>query len=198
MWYDSTITSCIRLNITGRLALKLVDKKGLSMEKAAVMALVYTTILWAVEPLQSCAEGHKIGRRVGQQSGDVTNMLTNWHFSIFTTYFAGESLDSVRMSIEDYIMTVRSQDNHVFQGQSILLYHQARVLKEGMCAFDKTSSNILTEAEAQQKLSNTLFHSVFKIHQLVRAYLFRKHLDIVDVSISDDIERNKHPLRTGM
>ena len=36
MWYDSIITSCIPLNITGRLALKLVDKKGLSMEKAAV------------------------------------------------------------------------------------------------------------------------------------------------------------------
>ena len=44
----------------------------------------------------------KIGRRVGQQSGDVPNMLTNWHFSIFTTYFAGESLDCVRMSIEDH------------------------------------------------------------------------------------------------
>ena len=91
---------------------------------------------------------------------------------------------------------MRSQDNHVFLGQSILLYHQARVLKEGMCA-SSPSSNILTEAEAQQKLSNTLFHSIFKIHQLVRAYLFRKHLDTVDISISDDIERNKHPLRTG-
>ena len=44
----------------------------------------------------------KIGRRVVQQSGDVPNMLTNWHFSIFTTYFAGESLDCVRMSIEDH------------------------------------------------------------------------------------------------
>ena len=58
--------------------------------------------------------------------------------------------------------------------------------------------NIPTEKEALAQFSDPIFLTSYKIHQLVRAYLFRQFddlqsLDIVD--ISDDIEKNKHQLR---
>ena len=54
----------------GRLAMKLVEEKALSKSKSAVIGLVYLTILWTSEPLQSTAHAHDLGRKVGQQSGD--------------------------------------------------------------------------------------------------------------------------------
>ena len=182
---------------TGRLALKLVDT-GLSVDKSALIALVYTTILWAVEPLQSCAEAYKIGIKVGQQSGDFLYSSVNWQLSIMTSYLAGVNLDKVQRSMEDYILTVQRQNRHLLGG-SILLFHQARVLKEGLIALDiEPPNNIPTEKEALEQFSSPLFLSNYKIHQLVRAYLLHRLDDLQSldmVNISDDIAQNKHPLR---
>ena len=207
---------------TGRLALKLVENTGLSVDKSALIALVYTTILWAVEPLQSCAEAYKIGIKVGQQSGDVLHKLVNWQMSIMTSYLAGDNLDKVQAANnEDFILTMQSQNAGHLLGGSILLFHQARVLKEGLIALDieppnniptekeavertvraldaKPSKSILTEEEALQLFSSPLFLSNYKIHQLVRAYLLHRLDDLQSldmVNISDDIAQNKHPLR---
>ena len=183
---------------TGRLALKLVENKITSVDKSALIALVYTTILWAVEPLQSCAEAYKIGIRVGQQSGDVLHKLVNWQMSIMTSYLAGVNLDKVQANNEDFILTMQSQNRHLLGG-SILLFHQARVLKEGLIALDiEPPNNIPTEKEALEQFSSPLFLSNYKIHQLVRAYLLHRLDDLQSldmVNISDDIAQKKHPLR---
>ena len=183
---------------TGRLALKLVENTGLSVDKSALIALVYTTILWAVEPLQSCAEAYKIGIKVGQQSGDVLHKLVNWQMSIMTSYLAGDNLDKVQANNEDFILTMQSQNGHLLGG-SILLYHQACALKEGLIALDiEPPNNIPTEKEAVEQFRSPLFLSNYKIHQLVRAYLLHRLDDLQSldmVNISDDIAQNKHPLR---
>ena len=95
---------------------------------------------------------------------------------------------------------MESQKNRALIGYAILLHHQPRVLKEGLIALDldaKTPGNIPTEKEALERFSDPAFLSSYKIHQLVRSYLFHRldelqSLDIVH--ISDDIERNKHQL----
>ena len=183
---------------TGRLALKLVENKLSLVLKSAVIATVYHLILWTSDPLQSIIEAHEVGRKVGQQTGDFLCSSVNWHLSIMTSYVAGVSLGKVQTNFEDYIMTMLSRNGGIFVGGSILLFHQARILKDGLCALDtKPSNNIPTEREAMQLFSNSLFLTNNKIHQLVRAFLFHRlddlqSLDIVD--ISGDIERNKHQL----
>ena len=182
---------------SGRLALKLVENK-LVVHKSAVIGAVCHLILWASDPLQSIIEAHEMGRKVGKQMGDFLSSSVNWHFSIIISYVAGVSLDKVQTNIEDYIMTMQSRNGRVYVGGSILLFHQARVLKDGLCALDaKPSNNIPSEEEALQLFSNPLFLTNNKISQLVRAYLFRRFgdlqsLDIVD--ISDVIKRNKQHL----
>jgi len=184
---------------TGRLALKLVENTLSIVNKSAVIAGVYSFILWAVEPLQSIAEAHRLGRRIGEQTGDYLHTALNWHFSILLSYLAGGSLTEVIANIQDYITTMQGQSGETFIRGPILLYHQARVLKEGLCELDvEPPNNILTEAEAHQRFSSVpLFLSQNKVHQLVRAYLFRRLNDVsLDiVNISNDIERNRHQLR---
>ena len=60
------------LLFTGRIALKLVEKKSSIVHKSGVIAGVYLAILWTVQPLQSIAEAHRLGRKIGQQTGDVS------------------------------------------------------------------------------------------------------------------------------
>jgi len=121
-----------------------------------------------------------------QQTGDFLYSAMNWHVSALTAYHAGQSLDNVQNSIEDYIMTMHSRNGRIFEGVPILLFHQARVLKDGLCALDtKPSNNIPSEEEALQQFSGPLFLTNYKIHQLTRAYLFcrlddAQSLDIVD------------------
>ena len=183
---------------SGRLALKLVENKLSVVHKSAVIGAVYHLILWASDPLQSIIEAHEMGRKIGKQMGDFLSSSVNWHFSIIISYVAGVSLDKVQTNIEDYITTMQSRNSRIFFGGSIMLFHQARVLKDGLCALDvKPSNNIPSEEEALQLFSNSLFLTNNKISQLVRAYLFRRFddlqsLDIVD--ISDVIERNKQHL----
>ena len=154
---------------TGRLALKLVEKKLSLVHKSAVIAAVYHLILWASDPLQSIIEAFEIGRKVGQQSGDFLYSSANWHASTLASYHAGQSLDNVQRSNEDYIMTMQRQKTGIFLSGSILLFHQARVLKDGLCALDaKPSNDIHTEREAMQLFSNSLFLTNYKIHQLVK------------------------------
>ena len=187
---------------TGRLALKLVENKLSVVHKSVVIAAVYHLILWASDPLQSIVEAHSLGRRIGAQAGAFLSSVVNWHMSTLASYNAGQSLDNVQRSNEDYITTMQRQKTGIFLSVSILLFHQARVLKDGLCALDdKPSNNIPTEKEALEQFNDPVFLSQYKVHQLVRAYLFRRlddlqSLDIVD--ISGDIERNKHQLRPNL
>ena len=198
MWLNHHILPFSTHLFTGRLALKLVENKSLVVHKSAVIAAVNYLILWASDPLQSIIEAHEIGRKVGQQTGDFLHSAMNWQSSIVTSYLVGACLDKVKANSEDSIVVMESQKNFGFIGYAILYYHQPRVLKEGLIALDaKTPGNILTEKEALAQFSDPIFLTSYKIHQLVRAYLFRRlddlqSFDIVD--ISDLIERNKHPI----
>ena len=155
--------------LTGRLALKLVENKLSVIHKSLVIAAVYHLILWASDPLQSIIEAFEIGRKVGQQSGDFHSSSLDWHASIMTSYVAGVSLGKVQTNFEEFILTMKSRNSREFIGGSIVHFHQARVLKDGLCALDaKPSNDIPTEREAMQLFSNSLFLTNYKIHQLVK------------------------------
>ena len=184
---------------TGRLALKLVENKITSVHKSAVISAVYHLILWTSDPLQSVIGALEIGRKVGQQRGDFLYSAANLHWHAIASYHAGQRLDNVQRSIEDYILTVQREKTGIFLPGSILLYHQACALNDGLCALDeKPSNNIPTEKEALEQFSSPIFLSNYKIHQLVRAYLLHRLDDLQSldmVNISDDIAQKKHPLR---
>jgi len=123
--------------------------------------------------------------------------------SLTTSYHASHSLDKVQTNIADYIVTMQTQKSKLFVGYSALLFHQARVLKDGFCALDdKPSKNIPSEEEAlQQSSGDSLLLTNNKIHQLVRAYLFRQFDDVQSLDIVDilsDILENKHQLRPNL
>ena len=172
-----------------------MEKETSVVHKSGVIAGVYLTILWTSQPLQSIVEAHRVGRKVGQQTGDVLHTRLNWYLSIITDYLAGGSLTLVLDSVQDYIMS--DQKGHAFLWGATLLYHQTRVLKEGKCALDKTPPNeILTEGDVQKAFPSPFIQYVYKFHQLVRAYLFRQLDDVcLHIDMLDDFERNKHQLR---
>ena len=125
---------------------------------------------------------------------------------IVTSYCAGDSLDDIQKNAQDLIITNKDSQISLLLdvGTSLLLYHQARVLKGGLLALDdKPPNNIPTEIETLQQFSSNpdffsannnslpLFLSANKIHQLVRAYLFRQ---LHDISL-DIADMNNHQLR---
>ena len=125
---------------------------------------------------------------------------------IVTSYCAGDSLDDIQKNAQDLIITNKDSQISLLldAGTSLLLYHQARVLKGGLLALDdKPPNNIPTEIETLQQFSTNpdffsannnslpLFLSANKIHQLVRAYLFRQ---LHDISL-DIADMNNHQLR---
>ena len=125
---------------------------------------------------------------------------------IVTSYCAGDSLDDIQKNAQDLIITNKDSQTSLLLdvGTSLLLYHQARVLKGGLLALDdKPPNNIPTEIETLQQFSTNpdffsannnslpLFLSANKIHQLVRAYLFRQ---LHDISL-DIADMNNHQLR---
>ena len=62
-----TIRICIFLSLlfTGRLALKLVERKESLVLKSRVIAMTYFAILWTAEPLHSIVDEHMLGRKLG-------------------------------------------------------------------------------------------------------------------------------------
>jgi len=125
---------------------------------------------------------------------------------IVTSYCAGDSLDDIQKNAQDLIITNKDSQISLLLdvGTSLFLYHQARVLKGGLSALDdKPPNNIPTEIETLQQFSTNpdffsannnslpLFLSANKIHQLVRAYLFRQ---LHDISL-DIADMNNHQLR---
>ena len=176
-----------------------MEKKDASMHKSTIIAAVYLRILWTVQPLQSIAEAHCLGRRIGQQTGDVLHTTLNWQQSITTSYIAGDCLDKVKANSADFIQTMQSQKIRTAVGNSIFLFHQTSVLKGGLhdVLDEGEGNNIPTEQEALCQYSNPSVLAANNVHQLVRAYLFRQldHLSLDTIGISDDIERNKYLLR---
>ena len=164
---------------------------------------VHGTILWASEPLQSSANAYLLGRKCGQQSGDLLYANLSWLSSIITSFFAGDSLLKVEENCRNVISEMQRQNHKAFLGIAILLHSQCLVLKEGVAILDAEAvDNISTErdfiASAEFSKNKALVLNN-KIYQLVRAFLFcqldEESLDTVNVW--ETILEEKHPLRPG-
>ena len=162
---------------------------------------VHGTILWASEPLQSSANAYLLGRKCGQQSGDLLYANLSWLSSIITSFFAGDSLLKVEENCRNVISEMQRQNHKAFLGIAILLHSQCLVLKEGVAILDAEAvDNISTErdfiASAEFGKNKALVLNN-KIYQLVRAFLFcqldDKSLDTFNVW--ETILEEKHPLR---
>ena len=89
----------------GRLALKLVEKNASSLKyKSAVVLVVYQTIFWYNEPLQSVAESHLMGYKAGQQLGDLLFSSWNLQLSIILNYIGGHNLITLQKAIKECSM----------------------------------------------------------------------------------------------
>lgn len=178
----------------GRLALKFLNRKNSLSCKSNVMCIVYATLLWPSEPLQSAVSAYLDGKKAGQLSGDVFYHNLNWQLSITTSFVAGHHLDTVMEDMSAFIHKMQSQNTLTFSRESTNLLLQTICLQEG----SHPDSN-LTENEVSEKFKNNASATLgYKIHQLMRAFLFRQleTLPHDAIKLSDIIYGKKHPLRT--
>ncbi len=125
-------------DVVGRLALKLLEKKGSSQFKSSIICFVYHTILWAAEPLPLIAEAHLLGHRAGLQAGDITYSCYNMILAIVTNYAAGQSLDTVQESILNFLSMLKSHGMKMFIKFPLLLLAQiVTLLVDGAPTEDK-------------------------------------------------------------
>ncbi|KAL7555133.1 hypothetical protein ACHAWF_018812 [Thalassiosira exigua] len=170
-----SITEGCRL---ARLALKLVGKNS---NKSEVIRVVYSTILWASEPLQSIVDAHALGKRAGQQSGDYLSTMLNWYLFNQTSFAAGlHTLDILQKNYEGFISKIKGPH---FLGPTILVHCQIRVLREGLNVLNSVGGHFIpTErellADPQYLPDNPMIVLGKKINELVRAILFRQFDDI--------------------
>lgn len=175
----------------GKLALKLVEQKSLMQDQSIVISIVYDTVFWAFEPLQSIVECHMIGYKVGQQSGDLVVALKNMMLAIVTTYFAGQNLDSVALNVRDFIIKIG--DQKIFLPNAVLLLSQTVVLQDGPDAVH-SDANLPSEKMllADPKCGPSLL-ACGKVLHLIRAFLFRQMFDAtLHIGISEIVAESSH------
>ena len=178
----------------------MCEKKESSAIKSSVISLVRNSILWASEPLQSSANAHLLGQKCGQQSGDLLYANLNWYMSIITSYVAGQSIVTVQENCQDFISKMQ-RPQFTPRGGAILLHSQCLVLKEGVAVLDAEAvDNIPTERDfliSAEFGKHKVLVLTYKIHQLVRAFLFRQLDDFLldTVNIWDTMSEEKHHLR---
>ena len=183
--------------MSGKLAIKLVERRGSLQHKSRVIFFVHNTILWASEPLQMLVEALLLGHKAGQLSGDVHYSFTNMQVVLQTCYVAGQSFDIVQKNILDFLSILQMNDMQIFFKYSLLLLSQIMVLKEGLHMSGVAHmDNMPTEGEILAHASSG--PSVFahgKLHHLTRAFLFRK-LDnaSLNIDISGEFAESHHQL----
>lgn len=180
----------------GRIALKLVEKNASSLKyKSAVVLVVYQTIFWYIEPLQSVGESHLMGYKAGQQLGDLIYSSWNLQLSIILNYIGGNNLIALQKAIKECSMKL-IQNQSLFPG-FILLHSQVTALTQGLRVLDagtRIIDNIPTEAELLAKVGEE--HAHFRSHKLIRAFLFRQFNDLLDeIAISELTAEAKLSLR---
>ena len=144
--------------------------------QSIVICVVYDTVFWAFEPLQSIVESHLIGHKAGQQSGDVIVALKNLSLAITASYFVGQSLDKVLQSIREFMFKIR---NHkIFLAHAMLIHSQIMVFRDGpdaACLDKGLPSENDIPADVR---SGPSFSSWEKVHHLTRAFQFRQMFDV--------------------
>ena len=172
----------------GKIALKLLERKGSSQYKSRVFSVVYDRILWASEPLQSVGDSHLQGYKAGQLSGDIIYGLNNLLLAITTDYVAGQNLEVVRKNIHDYLLQLKRHGIKLFLKLAILLHSQIMVLKEGLdVSTDVHFDGMPSEGEIlADSSSNLKVFAAGKVHHLTRAFLFRQ---MDDASLQNNISK---------
>ncbi|KAL3760364.1 LOW QUALITY PROTEIN: hypothetical protein ACHAWU_000339 [Discostella pseudostelligera] len=153
-------------------------------------------VLWASKPLQMLVEGHLLGYKVGQQSGDVHYSISNAHAILHTDYVAGQSFDVVQKNILDFMSKLEIHGLKLFNKYPILLLSQIMVLKEGLHMAGvahverfPTEDGILTEG------TGPFFLVLGKVFHLSRAFLFRKMDEASrNIDISEAFAESYHQL----
>jgi hypothetical protein len=169
-----------RILSTGKLALKLVERRGSLQYKSSVICFVYDRILWALEPLQLLVEAHMRGHKAGQQSGDIVFTFKNLALAIIVDYFAGQNLDMVLSYVIDFLSKLEIYGLQMFSKNPTLLLSQVMVLKEGLSM--SSVAHVENMPSEEKILSDARSGpSVFahgKLHHLTRAFLFRQMDDV--------------------
>jgi hypothetical protein len=178
----------------GKLALKLVEKKGSVQHKSSVICFVYNTIFWASEPLQLIVEAHLLGHKSGQQTGDIVFALHNMILAILTDYVAGQSLDTVRSNVMDFFSVLQRHGLKIFFKNPVLLLSQISVLSNGPDA--ARVDNLPSEEDILADATSGPSISVYgKLHNLSRAFLLRQMYDAsLYVDISGAVAESHHQL----
>jgi len=127
----------------------------------------------------------------------------NWQLAGLAGHVAGDNLTKIQVDIELFIAAMKRQNGQDYMPFSILLYHHARMLRDGLCALDaKSSNNIPTEEEARDYAHGFSpdFSIVNKIFQLIRAYLIHQlnNVSLDSIDISSDISKNTLQLRPDL
>ena len=183
--------------VSGKLALKLVEKEASLKYKPMVIAVVQQFILWYTEPLQAIAETYHEGYKLGQQLGDTTFTVYNLSFLNQTNYLTGQNLSIVQTNAKDRVQNLLSRKQMGFVRVGVLLHYHAIALREGLHILDAGRVDDIPTIAEIDIASNIQSLSESKIYQLMRAFLFRQFSDdSFDImNLSDSIEAKKMQLR---
>ena len=180
----------------GRLALKLVERRGSLSFKSRVICFVYHHILWAAEPLQSIIETFLLGHKAGQQSGDVKSAFHNLSHAISTKYYAGGRLAIVHQDHLDFMSKLQSEGVLIFNKVPVLMLSQINVLKEGMhMSGVSPADNMQSEEEILSAEPHGSYFFIYGvIHRLTRSFLFRQFDDPQRIDFSGPVAESNHQL----
>jgi len=177
--------------VSGKLALKLVEKETSLKYKPVVIVVVYQLTLWYTEPLQAIAETHHEGYKLGQQLGDAFAMY-NLHLYNQTKYLTGQDLSTIQTNAKDFIQYQLSRKQKYLVPASVLFYYHVIALRRGLHILDAGRvDDIPTISEMETLISNLAMDFMSKVYRLMRAVLFR-HLQLGNDSL--DIMNLSHSI----
>jgi hypothetical protein len=172
----------------GKLALKLAERKPSFRFKSRIIRVVYDTISWVSEPLQSIADAFLLGYKAGQQSGDCVYAFNNLLLAIYTNYFAGQHLDVVRKNISEAIPKLKSHGVKIFDKSTSLLLSHIMGLQDETPPVDD-------EGPLAGVGSGSAFSLHGKMLHLTKTFLFHQIHDAqLNVDISGAVAENHHQL----
>ena len=182
--------------MSGNLALKLVEKEVCMKHKPRVIAVVYQFILWYTEPLQTIANAHHEGYKLGQQLGDITHMTLNLFFCSQANYVAGQDLSTIQTDLKDHIQDQlrRKRQDHLIG--PVLLHYHIVALRQGLHVLEAGRvDDVPTIAEIN--ISHAQSEVASKIYSLTRAFLFCQFGgNLIDIlNVLDTIKKKKILLR---
>jgi len=161
--------------------------------------MVYESILWASDPLQSFSDSHRLAMTSGQLAGDYLFSSMNWRSSIIVSFTAGSDLNTVHGNVETFIKDLQRRNTLQFVPYRVLvlMLHSLVVsLKEGLGVLDLDHINSIPTERGPDPSSWKLGVRLSpQIIQLIKAFLFRQ-MDAIFlyVDISERIARNKQTL----